>query len=193
MADSGENSTAGRTFTTTSRDLWLQTRVLLKMQGISCGERYITDHGGLGTNPIWRLQTREPRNDGQSNKLLRVKAITRDNLALPCFDFETDDHFVWLPEADWTTSQCDDYTIVIGGLLMSVGHRVKIRVIQTEGEKSWNHVYLMTPADWDGAEWKAVDCSMAKPVGWEAPGASQVAATGKPAGITVKVKDYEVG
>ena len=87
---------------------------------------------------------------------------------------------------------CDDYAVTVGGLLMSVGHPVKIRVIQTEGEESWNHVYLITPKDWDGEKWMAIDVSMDKPVGWEAPGAAEVAATGKPAGIVLKVKDYDV-
>lgn len=194
MADSGRNTTAGRTFTTTSRALYIQARVLLKMQGISCGARYIEDHGGLGTHPIYRLQTREPRKDGKPNKMLRVKEIIDDGCVLPCFDIETDDHFVWLPEADWTTSQCDDFVISLGSLLLAIGHPVKIRVIQTTGKSSWSHVYLLTPRNHlqPEGQWIPVDASVNKPLGWEAPGAAEVAATGKPAGMVIRVRDFDV-
>jgi len=91
---------------------------------------------------------------------------------------------------------CDGYAILIGAMLMAVGHVVRIRVIQTTDSKtnSWNHVYLITPKKFDSldGEWMAVDCSVNKPAGWEAPGASEVARTGKPSGIVVKVKDFKV-
>lgn len=197
FADSGLNSCGKtRTFTTTSRELALQTRVLLKQHGITCSERYITDHGGLGTHPIHRLQTRVPWQDRPADmkaaKLLAVTEVIRDDVALPCWDIETDDHFVWLPEADWTTSQCDDYVVLLGSMLMAVGHPIKIRVIQTKDKASWSHVYLVTPEEFDDpkARWRAVDCSVDKPCGWEAPGAEEVAKTGRPAGITARVKDF---
>ncbi|MDE2022010.1 MAG: hypothetical protein KGI71_03855, partial [Patescibacteria group bacterium] len=130
LADSGKNTHgSGSTFTTTSRELWLQTRVLLKMAGLTASERYIEDHGGLGKNPIWRLGIRGKRE--AAPKLLRVKEIIRDEVELPCFDIETDDHMVWLPEADWTTSQCDDYATLLGAMLRSVGIKVRSRVVQT--------------------------------------------------------------
>lgn len=210
MADAGLNSNGKTvTFTTTSRDLWLQTRVLLKQQGVSCSERFIADHGGLGRNPIHRLQTRVPYFarpvDMKAEKLLAVKEVVQDNLALPCFDIETEDHFVWLPEADWTTSQCDDYVIVLGSMLMAVGHPVRLRVIATRrddgtpDEKApWSHIYLLTPTTFDNPNakwvpmWVSVDGSMDKPLGWEAPGAADVAKSGKPAGIVARVRDYSL-
>lgn len=209
MADAGLNSNGKtHTFTTTSRELWLQTRVLLKQQGISCSERFVADHGGLGRNPIYRLQTRLPwfkrptDMKSESEKLLAVTEVVRDDLALPCFDIETEDHFVWLPEADWTTSQCDDYVITLGSMLMAVGHPVRLRVIATrvngveDAKAPWSHIYLLTPTTFDNpkakwaAMWVSVDGSMDKPFGWEAPGAAQVAKTGKPAGIVARVRDY---
>lgn len=179
LADSGENTHgAGSTFTTTSRELWLQTRVLLKMAGISASERFIADHGGLGENPIWRLGIRGPRRDGRAEKLLRVKETIEDALELPCFDIETSDHFVWLPEADWTTSQCDDMTILLGALLRSVGHQVRSRVVQTKDAASWNHIYLLVQVN---GQWKPLDASVNKPAGWEVPKE-----------MLLKVKDFDV-
>ena len=207
MADAGLNSNGKtHTFTTTSRELWLQTRVLLKQQGVHCSERFVADHGGLGRNPIHRLQTRVPYFKRpvtmKAEKLLAVTEVVRDDLALPCFDVETHDHFVWLPEADWTTSQCDDYVITLGSMLMSVGHPVRLRVVATrvdgkaDHEAPWSHIYLLTPTTFDNPKaewvpmWISVDGSMDKPLGWEAPGAAQVAKTGKAAGIIARVRDY---
>lgn len=126
MADSGRNSVknaTSRTFTTTSRSLMLQTRILLRMFGISSGYSYIENHGGLGTNPIWRLSTRE-RSDGRNTKLLRVKEIVRSVGSEPCWDITTDDHYVYLPEADVTVSNCDEFALAIGACCLTIGARV---------------------------------------------------------------------
>ena len=196
LADSGENSEGyGRTFTTTSRDLFVQTRVLAKMHGITCGERYVVDHGGLGTHPIWRLQLWGGGAATKAPKLLRVAGIDRDNIEVACFDIETEDGFVYLPEADVTVSNCDDGTILLGALLRAVGYPVKARVIQDNGSSTWSHIYLLVgvpptgPKKWVPLDWSVYPF---RPAGWEAPGAKQVALTGEPAGIVVKVKDFNV-
>lgn len=94
---------------------------------------------------------------------------------------------------------CDDYAIAIGSMLMSIGHPVRLRVIATrrsgvpDKDAPWAHIYLLTPAKFDdNSKWIAVDGSMDKPLGWEAPGAAETARTGKPAGITARVRDYSV-
>lgn len=93
---------------------------------------------------------------------------------------------------------CDDYVIVLGSMLMAVGHPVRMRVVATQvpGEPPekcpWSHIYLLTPTTFDNpkATWISVDGSMDRPLGWEAPGAKEVARTGKPAGIIARVRDY---
>ncbi len=95
---------------------------------------------------------------------------------------------------------CDDYSIAIGSMLMSIAHPVRLRVIATrrrgvaDADAPWAHIYLLTPTKFDdpNAKWIAVDGSMDKPLGWEAPGASEVARTGKGAGIVARVRDYSV-
>lgn len=123
MADSGKNTRGSeRTFTTTSRLLAVQTRVLHKMFGITCGWSFIENHGGLGKNPIYRLGTRgKSRVDGRSGWLLRVRCVERAVAEVPCWDIQTDDHRVYLPEHDVTVSQCDDLTIAyLSGYLAAV-------------------------------------------------------------------------
>jgi Transglutaminase-like superfamily len=95
---------------------------------------------------------------------------------------------------------CDDYSVTIGAMLMATGHPVRLRVVATrragvpDAEAPWAHIYLLTPTEFDkpNAKWISVDCSMDKPLGWEAPGASDVARTGKPSGIIARVRDYSV-
>ena len=106
MADSRVNDSSGWTFTTTSHQLMVQTRVLHKMFGRSSSVMYITNHGGLGKNPIWRLGVREP--NSKAAKLLRVKEIEHDVAERPCYDIQTSDHYVYLPEHDVTVSNCED-------------------------------------------------------------------------------------
>lgn len=114
MADSGANTHGnGRTFTTTSKLLATQVRVLHKMFGVTCSTRYIENHGGLGKNPIYRLGVRDPYSIRQ--KLLRIKAIERGVAhEIPCWDISTHDRYVYLPEHDLTVSNCDDQLVVIG-------------------------------------------------------------------------------
>lgn len=182
MADSGRNSSRGRTFTTTSRELFLQTRLLHKMFGAACSERYIVDHGGLGTNPIWRLGIRDP-GENRAQKLLRVKEINRRVFSLPVWDISTDDHYVYLPEADVTVSNCDDYVVVLGSLLQAVGYPVRLRVVQTKDSDDWDHIYLLVriPPMGNGGRWHPLDASVDKQAGWEVP-RDRIA----------KIRDYEV-
>lgn len=179
MADSGANSRGqGRTFTTTSKQLALQVRVLHKMFGMSCGASYIEDHGGLGMHPIWRLTTKTAeRKDGKAEKLLRVKAIEHDVVCAPTYDLTTEDHFVYLPEADVTVGQCDDHTVLLCALLSAVGFQTGFRVISTTGQQ-WEHIFaLVGLPKKDPKSVLPLDTTVPSSVpGWEPP-KSQVRAT----------------
>lgn len=88
---------------------------------------------------------------------------------------------------------CDDGTILLGSLLMAVGYRVKMRVIQSKGSDTWSHIYLLVGLPPTGpTQWVPLDWSVRKPAGWEVEGASQSAKTGKPSGLVVRVKDFNV-
>jgi hypothetical protein len=95
---------------------------------------------------------------------------------------------------------CDDYAITAGSMLMALGHPVRLRIIATrrsgiaDADAPWSHIYLLTPTKFDDpdAKWISFDASMNKPLGWEAPGAREVASNGKGSGIVARVKDYTV-
>jgi len=65
---------------------------------------------------------------------------------------------------------CDDYTIALGALLMSIGYSVRMKTIQTKDSDDWNHIYLqvgLPPGK--PTKWRTLDASVAQPAGWEAP------------------------
>ncbi len=95
----------------------------------------------------------------------------------------------------WAGGDCDDYTSLLGSELEAVGYPTKIRVVQTVGEPSWNHVYLLAGIKELGkaeTRWVPLDASLNKPAGWEVPGADETAKTGKPAGMVLRVATFDV-
>lgn len=158
MADSGANTNGpGRTFTTTSKTLAIQTRLLHKMFGVTCGWRYIENHGGFGTHPIYRLGVRVmSREDGKHPKLLRVKEIDRCVAEVQCYDIQTEDHKVYLPEYDVTVSNCDDLCVYLGALTCSVGIPTMVVGHSYDNDKQIGHVLLKV---YDGKNWLYADPS----------------------------------
>jgi hypothetical protein len=65
------------------------------------------------------------------------------------------------------SGDCDDTTALLGAMLRSVGYKVRSRIVQTKGESSWNHIYLM--ADVPGRGWTSLDPTVQHPPGWEVP------------------------
>lgn len=84
--------------------------------------------------------------------------------------------------SQYKIGDCDDYTIVGGAILRHVGYPLKIRVIQTNGNDDFNHVYLtvgVPPSNPD--KWIPVDASVGAGIGFQAPPQ-----------IVIKYADYEV-
>ena len=171
MADSTENTSTGRTYSTTSRGLMLQTRVLHRMFGISTSYRFLTpeQHGGVGKHPLWRLGVRSPESRGE--KTLTVKSIERNVRKAVCWDVQTEDHYVYLPEHDVTVSNCDDLTVALASACMSIGIPAVI-VKQSFGRDAQEHV-LVAAQDESGA-WIYADPSTRLPVGSAAAASEEV-------------------
>ena len=172
MADAGKNASGSYTFTSTSQMLALQFRLLNKMMGKSCGAAYIEKHGGLGKHPVWRMTVRQEL-EKRATKRLRVKLIEREVETVPCYDITTDDHYVYLPEADVTVSNCDDSAVLMAAMLHSIaipwnfvlagksGSGAPVRWSPREGTtKTWGktfyHIYveagLGRPLQWVSME-----------------------------------------
>ena len=160
----------GRTFNTTSRKLALQTRILQRMFGVSMSCKMMTpeEHGGEGQHPLWRMGTRaRTENSSQSERTLRVRSVARKVCKLPCWDIQTEDHYVYLPEHDVTVSNCDGLTVLLGSLCMCVGLNVRI-VKQSWGAGQQQHVLLAVQDE--NSRWLKADPSHASlPVGQGVP------------------------
>jgi hypothetical protein len=61
---------------------------------------------------------------------------------------------------------CDDAVSLLGALLRSVGHKVRTRVVQTKGQSTWNHIYLLVNIN---GQWMPLDTTVKQPPGWEVP------------------------
>jgi transglutaminase-like putative cysteine protease len=61
---------------------------------------------------------------------------------------------------------CDDAVSLLGALLRSVGHKVRTRVVQTKGQTTWNHIYLLVNIN---GQWMPLDTTVKQPPGWEVP------------------------
>lgn len=102
------------------------------------------------------------RKAGAPDDLLRVKAIERGVAVVPVYDISTDDHYVYLPEADVTVSNCDDHATLAATLAINNGFAAKFRITSNTGE-TWDHIYTLagTPAhDPDPKKWVVLDTTL---------------------------------
>lgn len=80
------------------------------------------------------------------------------------------------------SGDCDDYCILLGALLRSLGHKVRSRIVQTKESDTWNHIYLLVQVQgWrnhpknpnkgspSATDWMPLDASVKKFAGWEVP------------------------
>src|SRR5579875_220889 len=152
MADSTANTRGyGRTYSTTSRLLMVQARVLHRMFGRSTSVRMLTpeQHGGAGKHLLWRVGVRAPAD--KAEKALAVRSIERAVRKMNCWDIQTEDHYVYLPEHDVTVSNCDDLTGTTGAAMTSIGIPT-YAVHQKFGGGAQEHV-LLGVIDESGQKW----------------------------------------
>jgi hypothetical protein len=166
MADSTKNTRGdSRTYSTTSRQLMLQVRVLHRMLGVMTSVRMLTSaqHGGVGKHPLWRIGQRQ---NGALN--LSVRSVERNVLKTPCWDISTDDRYVYLPEHDVTVSNCDDHSIGLAAAMMSIG--IPAMIVGSSHKPPYDiptHVYMAFEDDL--GDWVYMDGTTKLPVGKAPP------------------------
>jgi hypothetical protein len=164
--DASRNTSSGWTYNTTSRELAVQIRTLLRMVGRRSGFRCVVDHGGLGTHPIYRIGEGA---SAKAEKLLRVREVVKFGEPLPVWDIRTDDHYVYLPEHDVTVSNCDDFTTLLGAMHRLLGFEsLRARVVSIDAQY-WEHVFLLVGfPKRNGAKWMPLDPTVRGSVpGWQ--------------------------
>jgi hypothetical protein len=120
----------------------------------------------------------------RSEKLLRVKSISREVEQVPCFDIQTDDHYVYVPSADVTVSNCDDVAILVYALARSIRlpARLVISGVDRQGRKrryiqgepgfsrdvQWSHIYLQIgDRPYGKPTWYYAEPTLQVPLGWD--------------------------
>lgn len=186
--DASENSQgSGWTFGTVSRKLAIQYRVLQRIQGRNTSIKEVKDHGGFGENPIYRVTVTPKAAERATTRkppALCVREVIRAVEQVPTYDISTDDHYVYLPEADCTVSNCDDAALLLCSLFESIRLPWKLvlsgrsndgrKVRYIEGDHvprnaAWSHIYCMVgtppfaPSEW----WFAEPTIEGVPLGWD--------------------------
>jgi len=168
LSADGGFSTSGKNFvfSTTSKLLAVQYRILQRICGRSTSIKRVTEHGGFGLNPIYRVTVRV---DNFSRPWAKVRSISEGDY-VPVYDIETDSHRFYLPEQDVIVHNCDDYSVLTCASAATLGLPCRFKVIRTKGSPEWNHIYAQVghPRR-NPKKWISFDASVNMPVGWEAP------------------------
>ncbi len=117
QTDASSGSKGQVTYGTTSPTMALQIRTLHRMLGQSVHVKKWSNHGGLGSHPIYRVTLRRGATDSTpdswktryalSTDSVGVKGIREDGEAL-CGDITTDTGKFYLPESDTVVHNCED-------------------------------------------------------------------------------------
>ena len=111
----------------------------------------------------------------------RVTGIDHGVAEVECYDLTTTDHYVYLPEADVTVSNCDDHVVLLTSLLSVIGYQTGFRVISVNGQV-WEHIYGLVglPKGSPSPGWKGLDTTIPSATpGWE-PGVRRAVHDRKP-------------
>jgi len=137
LADSHQPKSrrSGLCFSTISREMALDVRILYRKLGLSCRITRVDKHGGLGEHPIYRVYPRIYK-----DRAARLEGIEEVG-ARHVYDIETEDHGIYLPEADVTVHNCDDMVVTEMALLGAVGIK-SFPVVVGQRPGMYSHVYL---------------------------------------------------
>jgi hypothetical protein len=124
----------GGCYSTTSHDLAKQVRLLLRLEGYTCSDTLVVEHGGLGTHPVHRIYPRFFKTIPAKVEGIVEAGVRR------VYDLQTADQGIYLPDADVVVHNCDDQVILEMALLGSVGIQ-SYPVIVGLYPNHYSHVY----------------------------------------------------
>lgn len=121
----------------------------------------------METRELVRLHVKELRAGmllaAPGERIIHVTDIERSVAHKTVYDISTKDHYVYLPEADVTVSNCDDHSVLNATLLILNGIQAKFRVTSPYrfGSDNYTHIYTMAglPKN-DPTKWVAVDTTL---------------------------------
>lgn len=97
-----------------------------------------------------------------SSEFPRVREVYRNLISVPCYDIQTEDHYVYLPEHDVTVNNCDDLTVLLAAAFASVGIHTLIVGHAYDKGKNISHVLCAAYAN---DQWWYADPSTDMPIG----------------------------
>ncbi len=132
---------SGACYSTTSHELAEQLRLLYRIvHGVSVRDTLVVNHGGLGTHPIHRIYPRFFQ-----KKPARVESVEADDVR-HVFDLTTEDHGIYLPDADVVVHNCDGKSTLEMALLGSIGiSSYPVVVGMQPGRYSHVYVHVIVP------------------------------------------------
>lgn len=111
--------------------------------------------------------------DPEDGRTARVLEVVRDDLPVQCYDVQTENGCVWLPDADCHVRNCDDHSTATAALAMALGFRAGFRTVKGDRGRpeQWSHVYpvIGIPAGKEDV-WLTADSTQKESVlGWDPP------------------------
>jgi len=91
----------------------------------------------------------------------RISLVARGIMESPVWDIQTDDHYVYLPEADVTVSNCDDLSATICAMLAITGAECRVATVAFkdmfyQGRRQYSHVFAQAKEPRTGS-WITLD------------------------------------
>jgi hypothetical protein len=118
------------TYGTIKPILAIQIRSMYRMLGYQCSIRKDINHGGFGKNPIYRVGVKIKNKNLSRRKVLSNLEIGSGY----CYDIETSNHGIYLPEFDIEVHNCEDQAYVQMSIEPQIAVAYGFRIESTKEE-----------------------------------------------------------
>lgn len=126
--------------------------------------------GGGGGDGRWAVREKD-----WPNEVRAIFAFVRNNIRYTRDPPDRDFYQRARRILETRAADCDDLTIILGSLLMTVGYPLKFKIVAvrppgTPKPDDFNHIYLLVGLPpRDPSRWVPLDASVEHPPGWEPP------------------------